>query len=153
MAEKSKFTPIAVIDKKYPNLWEARNIAMEQGQTYGPDEEHNARGDALRHIVWQALMAKGYTPQLAKAIGEWHELPLPRWLGAAGVPIPQALGGEGLAGKKKEATMDLYNNALGREIASKANNMQEILQMAKEYVDSGKAKYTPVDQLGEDAAY
>lgn len=145
----NKFTPVAIVPKKYPSVLEARNIAVEQGQSYGPSEEHDARGDALRHIVWQALTAKAVTPNFAKGLGDWHELPLPRWVGAAGVPF----SGKELAQMRVENDMDQYNNALGREIAAKANSVEEILKLAKEAVDSGRAKYTPVDQLGEDASY
>lgn len=150
--KKGTFTPVAIVKNKYPDFLEARNLAVEQGQSYGPSEEHNARGDALRHIVWQALLAKN-NANLAKAVGDWHELPLPRFIGAGGIPVPKWLGGAGLEGARQEAQMDQFNNALGRDIAKKANSIEDIYKLAKEAVDSSKAKYIPVDQLGEEAVY
>lgn len=144
-----KFTPVAVVKQKYPGFFEARNLAVEQGKTYGFSEEHNARGDALRHIVWQALLAKN-NQNLAKAVGDWHELPIPRVMGGGGIPVPKWLGGAGYDVAKQEAEMDQFNNAIGRDIAKRANSIDDIYRLAKEAVDSGKAKYTPVDQLDDE---
>ena len=36
--------------------------------------------------------------------------------------------------------MDYANDAIGRDIAKKAKSKDEIVQMAKEAIDSGKAK-------------
>lgn len=152
MADK-KFIPVAVVPQKFPGMLEARNLAVDQGQSYGIAEEHNARGDALRHIVWQALLAKSYNPEFAKGLGDWHELPLPRWMGAAGIPVPQWMGGAGSGPQKQESSMDQYNNAIGRDIATKANSIEDIYKLAREAVDTGKAQYIPVDKLGEDSAY
>lgn len=147
MADKGKFTPVAVV--KWPNFFQSRNIALDKAkQAYGPTEEHNARGDAFRHIVWQALLAKQYGDVTAKGMGDYHEAPIPAWM-----------GGAGLDPDKDETSMDQFNNAIGREIASKAKTEEDIYRLAKEYVDSGKAKYMPMadiirkSQLEEEQAY
>lgn len=125
---KGKFTPVSVA--KWPGIWQAREIALDKGKSaYGPTEEHNMRGDAYRHLVLQALLAKKYGASTGAAITGYHESRMPTWLGGAGVFPDQ-----------DERAMDTFNNALGLEIASKANSMEDIFRLAKEYVDSGKAK-------------
>ncbi len=39
-----------------------------------------------------------------------------------------------------EKDMDYANDAIGREIAKKAKSKEEIVEMAKEAIDTGKAK-------------
>lgn len=135
MADKGKFTPVAVV--KWPNFFQSRNIALDKAkEAYGPREEHNARGDAYRHIVWQALLAKQYGDKTAKGMGDYHEAPLPAWMGGAGTsPDPD------------ETSMDQFNNAIGRQIAAQAKTEADIYRLAKEYVDSGKAKYMPMSDI------
>ncbi len=41
---------------------------------------------------------------------------------------------------KAEKEMDYYNDAIGREIGKKAKSKEEIVQMAREAIDSGKAR-------------
>lgn len=135
MADKGKFTPVAVV--KWPNFFQSRNIALDKAkEAYGPTEEHNARGDAYRHIVWQALLAKQYGDKTAKGMGDYHEAPIPAWLGGAGTS-PDA----------DETSMDQFNNAVGRQIAAQAKTEADIYRLAKEYVDSGKAKYMPMSDI------
>lgn len=135
MADKGKFTPVAVV--KWPNFFQSRNIALDKAkEAYGPTEEHNARGDAYRHIVWQALLAKQYGDKTAKGMGDYHEAPIPAWMGGAGTsPDPD------------ETSMDQFNNAIGRQIAAQAKTEADIYRLAKEYVDSGKAKYMPMSDI------
>jgi hypothetical protein len=134
MADK-KFTPVAVV--KWPNFFQSRNIALDKAkQAYGPTEEHNARGDAYRHIVWQALLAKQYGDKTAKGMGDYHEAPIPAWMGGAGMSPDQ-----------DETSMDQFNNAIGRQIAAQAKTEADIYRLAKEYVDSGKAKYMPMSDI------
>jgi hypothetical protein len=130
-----KFTPVAVV--KWPNFFQSRNIALDKAkQAYGPTEEHNARGDAYRHIVWQALLAKQYGDKTAKGMGDYHEAPIPAWM-----------GGAGMSPDKDETSMDQFNNAIGRQIAAQAKTEADIYRLAKEYVDSGKAKYMPMSDI------
>lgn len=135
----NKFTPYAVVKTKtkYPSsigdiAEAASGIA---GGTYPETEQWQGRGDAMRHLVWQALMAKQYGNTLANAAGQYHELPLGAALRAADfdqTPVEKA--------------QDLYNNALGREIASKAKNIEDIYTLAKQYVETGRAKFlTPAE--------
>ena len=130
-----KFTPVAVV--KWPNFFQSRNIALDKAkQAYDSTEEHNMRGDAYRHIVWQALLAKQYGDKTAKGMGDYHEAPIPAWMGGAGInPNPN------------ETKMDQFNNAIGREIAAKAKTEADIYRLAKEYVDSGRAKYMGLPEV------
>lgn len=137
MANKGKFTPVAVV--KWPGLLESRKISLQKGkEVYGDVEEHNMRGDAYRHLVWQALMAKKYGELPAKGFADWHEAPIPAWLGGAGTDP-----------NMNEVAMDQQNNALGREIARKAKTEEDIYRLAKEYVDSGKARYMGLPEVME----
>ena len=123
----AKFTPYAIVATK------------QAEKTYPKDEQHNARGDAYRHLVWQALVAKNQSPTLARVLGAVHESPIP------------FIGG-GLEQDPEERAMDSYNNSLGIEIAKKSKTDEDIYRLAKEYVDSGKAKYIPVEELRYRAA-
>jgi hypothetical protein len=121
----------------FPNIFGARKFAIESAyNTYGQEEEHNGRGDAYRHLVFQALLTKKYGPTLAELIGKYHESPMPTVLGGAGFIQPTS-----------EKEMDLYNNTLGIEIGKKANTQQEILDLARQYIEQQKAKYIPLDEL------
>lgn len=122
----SKFTPYAII---------AYRKANAAGKSYGVKEEHEARGDALRHMVWQAEMAKNMSPGTAEMLGNIHEN---KWIPGVGAAFDQP---------ESEKQMDLYNNKLGREIGMKAKDSAEILQMAKKYIDLGKAQYVPLSDL------
>jgi hypothetical protein len=114
-------------------IGQARDLALTQAEKYGVSEERLGKGDAVRHLVWQALTSRGYGDTLANLAGQYHELPLP--LGAA---VNQT---------DAEKEMDLYNNSLGREIGSKAKSLEDIYKLAQEYVDSGKAKYYSQGQM------
>lgn len=125
---KDKFTPYAVV---------ASRVAEKKAEeTYSPREQHNARGDAYRHLVWQALMARNQSPAKAKLAGDYHESFMPYLLGGGGFDQPS-----------EEKQMDLYNNSLGRRIASQAKSEADIYRLAKEYIDKGIAKYIPVEEL------
>lgn len=135
MADKSKFTPVAII--QWPGFFKSRNISLDKAkEVYGPTEEHNMRGDAYRHLVWQALMSKKFGPDFARLVGEYHESRMPAMLGGAGI-FPD----------EQEKEMDLYNNALGLEIAKQAKTPEDVYKLAKEYVDSGKAKYMTLPEV------
>jgi hypothetical protein len=139
----SKFTPYTVVKTKtkYPSFMDSAEVAGGLAEaTYPQKEQWQGKGDALRHLVWQALLAKGYNSTVADYAGKYHELDLGDGLRkythtAASDQTPE------------EKAQDLFNNALGREIASKAKNVEDIYLLAKEYVDSGKAKFLTPDEL------
>lgn len=121
------FTPYAIVSK---NIAEKKAI-----DTYGKNKQYNAEGDAYRHLVWSALMAKKYGPETTANISGYHESNMPFWLGGGGGLVPYLFPNQ----PANEKTMDTANNSLGLEIANKAKNEEEIYKLAKEYVDSGKA--------------
>jgi len=139
----SKFTPYTVVKTKtkYPSFMDSAEVAGGLAEaTYPQKEQWQGKGDALRHIVWQALLAKGYNPTIANAAGQWHELPL-------GDELRKYTHTAASDQTPVEKAQDLYNNALGREIASKAKSVEDIYLLAKQYVDSGKAKFLTPDEL------
>jgi hypothetical protein len=140
MADK-KFTPYAVVKTKtktkYPGFFDSAEVAGGLAEaTYPPETQWQGKGDAFRHLVWQALLAKKYNSTVADYAGKYHELPLGQTLRAAALDQTD-----------EEKAQDLYNNALGREIASKAKSVEDIYLLAKEYVDSGKAKFLTPDEM------
>ena len=142
MADK-KFTPVAVVKPKWPSsVKDIANAAagISEG-TYPLKEQWQGKGDALRHIVWQAMMTKKYGHLPAYLAGGYHELPLGKDLKAADPDQSDT-----------EREQDLYNNKLGREIASKANTIEDIYRLAKEAIDSGKAKYLTPEEIEYQAA-
>lgn len=139
-----KFTPVAIVPKKeqkYPSG--ITDIAAAAGGiaegAYPGNEQWLGKGDAMRHLVWQALMAKQYGNKLANLAGQWHELPL-------GEDLQPYLHTADAEQMPEEKANDLYNNQLGREIAAKAKSIEDIYLLAKEAVDSGKAKYYAPDE-------
>jgi hypothetical protein len=126
------FKPYAVVS--YPGFFEGRNISVDKAKkTYGTKEEWQGKGDAYRHVVWQALMAKKYGDTAANLMGQYHELPLSQFLGAAAFDQTD-----------EEKAMDLYNNELGRKIAAQAKSPEDIYRLAKKAVDKGQAKFIPM---------
>ena len=140
---KNNFTPYAVVKRKqeYPSFMDSAQAAGGLAEaTYPANEQWQGRGDALRHIIWQALVAKGISPAVANAAGQWHETDL-------GDYLRNYLHTAASDQTSEEKAQDLYNNALGREIAGKAKNMDELYTLAKQYVDTGKAKFLTPDEL------
>jgi hypothetical protein len=90
-------------------------------KTYGEAEAIGGRTDAMRHLLLQAMLTKKYGPTAASVIGGIHEFT------SIGQP-------------KAEKEMDMFNDRLGREIGEAALDDNEMVRMAKEYVDTGKAK-------------
>lgn len=124
-------------DTLTPYVLSARKDAIDTAYNkYGQMEEHNGRGDAYRHLVFQAMLTQKYGPKIAELIGKYHE-----------APIPTIFGGAGFTQPKDEKEMDLYNNALGIEIGQKATNRDEILDLAKQYIELSKAKYLTQEEM------
>jgi len=141
-----EFTPYAVVPKRkqeYPSsIKDIANAAAGIAEgTYSSKEQWQGKGDALRHIVWQAMMAKKYGNTLANAAGQYHELGLGKRFKAADPNQSDA-----------EKEQDLYNNTIGREIAAKATSIEDIYRLAKEAVEKGQAKYLTPEEMQYQAA-
>ena len=105
-------------------------FATEIPERYYPaNEQHNARGDAMRHILLQAQLANR-SPFLAKAVGWAHE---------------NLSGPQGDA----EKAMDKYNDELGRQIGITAKDKADMVWKAMQAIESGKAKTLTKEQMGE----
>jgi hypothetical protein len=87
---------------------------------YGKDTQHNGKADAMRHILFSALATQDYTDVGAKTISFLNE----------NITWNQP---------KAEKNMDTTNDAIGREIGRKAKSKEEMVQMAKDAIDSGRA--------------
>jgi hypothetical protein len=112
----SKLADLAGLDEEYRN---ANTIPLEH---YPKSTEHNGPADAMRHMLFQAQLTKNYNPTLAKVLSQGHERLLD-W----GQP-------------DAEQAMDFHNDAIGREIGTKAKSIDEMTQMAKDAIASGRAK-------------
>ena len=77
--------------------------------------EHNGQGDALRHILGSAQMAREYGPTLSNIFTTGHE-----YLFYPFEPHGAAMD------------MDLHNNQIGRELAAKYKTQAEVEQAALE---------------------
>jgi hypothetical protein len=113
---------------------EYKKFAEEQAiKTYGKEEEHNQRGDAMRHILYSAQNAKNIGNFPAMAISFAHET------------------SEFLDQPAFEKNMDYHNDAIGRRIAEQAKTKEDMVRLAKEAIDSGEAKfYTKSNQPNQD---
>lgn len=129
----AEFTPFAIIPDTKKFAERAANAASAK---YGKKEEWMGKGDAFRHMAWQAMMAQKYGPTVANLVGQYHELPLGRRLGAASQEQTD-----------EEKQMDLFNNTIGRQIGVKAKNMDEMYKMLEDAITSGKAKYLDQHEL------
>ncbi len=101
--------------------------AREAAREIYPCELKDGRGDAIRHAVWNALMARAiadhpdYTVRdgliFAEAIGDAHE-------SEPDVTNPNA---------EREKDMDLNNNAVGREVIENNQNAtaEELIEIIK----------------------
>lgn len=107
------------------SLSDNQSIAKSKAiDTYGKATEHNGKADAMRHIIFSALATQDYTDVGAKTMSWLHENVS---LGSFNQP-------------DVEQAMDTTNDTIGREIGKKAKSKEEIFQMAREAIDSGKAK-------------
>lgn len=113
---------------------EYKQFAEEQAlKTYGKAEEHNQRGDAMRHILYSAQNAKNIGNFPAIAISFAHET------------------SEIFDQPAFEKEMDYHNDAIGRRIAEQAKTKEDMVRLAKEAIDSGEAKfYTKTSQPNQD---
>ena len=102
---------------------DAVHYANEMADKYYPGEELDARGDALRHLLWQGTVAQEQGSIPAALSGYGHEAGL-------GMLPPQ----------DADTEMDLANNALGRELGAQTKTREELLNAAIEAVNAGRAR-------------
>lgn len=93
------------------------------------NEQHNARGDAMRHMLLQAQLMQKYGETPAKVIGWLHE----------NLSGPQA---------EAEEAMDVYNDQLGREIGRVATDKADMAYRALQAIEKQKAKTLTSEQMG-----
>jgi hypothetical protein len=106
-------------------------FATEIPERYYPaNEQHNARGDAMRHMLLQAQLMQKYGETPAKIIGWMHE---------------NLSGPQGDA----EKAMDEYNDRLGREIGRVAKDKADMAYRAMQAIDKKQAKTLTKEQMGE----
>jgi len=106
-------------------------FATEIPERYYPaNEQHNARGDAMRHMLLQAQLMQKYGETPAKIIGWLHE---------------NLSGPQGDA----EKAMDEYNDRLGREIGRVAKDKADMAYRAMQAIDKQQAKTLTKEQMGE----
>lgn len=106
-------------------------FATETPPQYFPKaEQHNGRGDAMRHLLFQAEIAQKYGEGPAKAIGWVHE---------------------NLSGPQSEAekSMDVYNDELGREIGKTAKNRPDMVRRALQAIEDGHARTLSEEQMSQ----
>lgn len=104
-------------------------FATEVPEQYFPaDEQHNLRGDAMRHILLQAQLMKKYGEMPAEVVGWLHE---------------NMTGPQG----EEEKAMDLANDAIGRRIGREAKDADEMIRMALEAIESGEAAVLSPEEL------
>ena len=101
----------------------ANDIAVSE---YGLGESSGGKGDALRHLLASAIMAKRHGDTYAEVIGNLHESPLP-WVGAP-------------AQAPEDRDMDLKNNELGRKLAKSSTSYVDMVNQARRMIDNGSAQ-------------
>lgn len=117
-SRKAQGMAASLIPGLRPILDKAQDLPLKY---YAATGEHNGEADAMRHMLLQAQLLQKYGETPAKAIGWLHE----------NISFGQP---------EREKTMDEYNDVLGREIGAKAKSEQEMIDMARQYIDSKKAK-------------
>lgn len=96
---------------------------------FDPKSEVAGEADAMRHLLFQAQLAQKYGDMPAQMVSYLHEYTSP------GQP-------------SAEREMDFLNDALGRELAREAGSEEELIRLARKYIESGKAKTLPKEQRG-----
>jgi len=96
---------------------------------YDPKGEVAGEADAMRHLLFQGQLARKYGETPAKIISYVHEYTSP------GQP-------------SAERAMDLYNDQLGRELGLSATSDDELIELARKYVDTGRVRVLPEEQRG-----
>jgi hypothetical protein len=107
-----------------------KQVNQQAIKEYGWKERVNGRGDAFRHLVGTAMLAQKHGAPYAEFVTTLHENPYLPFVGA-------------LYHSKEDREMDLYNNRLGLELATQAKDYDDLLKMARQYIDTGKARTLP----------
>jgi hypothetical protein len=95
-------------------------------QEFGPGEDVGGQGDAFRHLIASAILAKRQGPGYAKFVTNAHESQIP------GIGSP--------AQAVEDREMDLHNNQLGIALATQAKDYPDLVRKARQHIDSGTAK-------------
>jgi hypothetical protein len=104
-----------------------QDLAVKQAvDEYGYGEDVGGKGDALRHLLASAILAKRQGPGYADFVTTAHESKIP------GIGSP--------AQAPEDREMDLHNNYLGRQLATQATSYPDLVRKAKQHIDSGSAK-------------
>lgn len=92
----------------------------EYGSAIAKDDE----ADALRHAYISFEMARSFGPEIAKAFGDAHEISHPN--------------------NEPERMMDLYNNYIGRQLASdEANKKRSARDVVRQAIREGRLRLKP----------
>jgi len=102
-------------------------VTEEARQRHGIGEDVGGTGDAYRHLLASAILAKRHGPGYAETIGNMHEWRVP-FIGAGFNPAPE------------DTAMDLHNNSLGRQIAQESKSYKDVQRKVQANIDSGTAK-------------
>jgi hypothetical protein len=94
---------------------------------FDPKSELGGEADAMRHLLFSSQLAQKYGETPAKIVSYLHEYTSPTQ-------------------SEAQREMDLANDALGREIARSAKDDKQLIELARKYVESGRAKMLPKDQ-------
>jgi hypothetical protein len=101
----------------------------ESVAAFGVGESGGGKADAMRHLMYQADLSRRMSPAMAELISQAYESQLL----APGQP-------------SAEKEMDLYNDALGREIGRQAKTDEDVVRLAREYVDKNKVRILPKEK-------
>ena len=106
---------------------------VSTGPEFSPGSQYQGEGDAMRHIAFSALATKAYgSDKVPKALSWMNE------------------NIKGILDPAEDKDMDLTNDAIGREIGLKAKNEEEVYQMAREAISSGRAKVIKKTPKGDE---
>jgi hypothetical protein len=101
-----------------------RRAERESVAAYGLKESGGGKADAMRHLMYQADLTRRIGPRTANVVSRLHEFTSPGQSDA-------------------EEAMDKFNDALGREIGELAMTDEDVVRLAREYVDKNKARVLP----------
>jgi RHS repeat-associated protein len=94
-------------------------FAVEQGRQATIDYKNDNAGEAVRHEVWQAELARKYGEKAAKAVGDAHEKYKSR--------------------DAADSKRDQYHNELGRENSKTSQGREDSVRKAREDWESARA--------------
>jgi hypothetical protein len=118
LSRKAQGMAASIVPGLRPILDKAQDLPLKY---YAATGDHNGEADAMRHMLLQAQLMQKYGETPAKAIGWLHE----------NISFGQP---------EREQAMDEYNDVLGRQIGAKARSEQEMIDMARQYIDTKRAK-------------